>query len=206
MTDAQRAYFYEIVDFDLADLSRSKAIIRFEASWPKGKRQASIKRTGGPAVAEPPEVPTKLLESLPITFLPALRNAEASLAPGYRSRLAALLLDMAERKGGTAKPDVEEIYRKANRELEEQKLISDTKSSLQSTTKDLAGTDYSPSVIRAAEVEFEKILRTLQVQMNGAPIGTLDANGLGYNNLLYMAVVLEHLKSADSDECPLFLV
>ena len=85
LTEAERAYFYEIVDFDLADLSSSKAIIRFEASWPKGKRQASIKRTGGPATAEPPEVPTRLLESLPITFLPALRNAEESLAPGYRT-------------------------------------------------------------------------------------------------------------------------
>ena len=48
LSEAQRAHFYEIVDFDLADLSRSKAIIRFEASWPKGHRQASIKRTGGP--------------------------------------------------------------------------------------------------------------------------------------------------------------
>jgi putative ATP-dependent endonuclease of OLD family len=206
LTEAQRAYFYEIVDFDLADLKKSKAIIRFEASWPKGKRQASIKRTGGAVVAEAPEVPTKLLESLPITFLPALRNAEASLAPGHRSRLAALLYDMAERKGGTVKQDVENIYTKANLELEGQKLINDTKSSLQTTTKELAGTDYSPSAIKAAEVEFEKILRSLQVQMDGTPIGALDANGLGYNNLLYMAVVLEHLKSPDLDECPLFLV
>ena len=38
-------------------------------------------------------------------------------------------------------------------------------------------------------------MRSLQVQMDDAPIGSLSANGLGYNNLLYMAVVLEHLKS-----------
>jgi hypothetical protein len=61
----------------------------------------------------------------------------------------------------------------------------------------LAGSDYSASAIKAAEVEFEKILRSLQVQMEGLPIGALDANGLGYNNLLYMAVVLEHLKRPD---------
>jgi putative ATP-dependent endonuclease of OLD family len=206
LTDVQRAYFYEIVDFDLADLSKSKAIIRFEASWPKGKRQASIKRTGGTAVAEPPEVPAKLLESLPITFLPALRKPEAALAPGYRSRLATLLFDMAERKGGTAKQDIESIYTNANLALEGQELINDTKSSLQTTTRELAGTDYSASAIKAAEVEFEKILRSLQVQMDDAPIGSLSANGLGYNNLLYMAVVLEHLKSPDPDECPIFLV
>jgi putative ATP-dependent endonuclease of OLD family len=206
LSEKQRAYFYEIVDFDLNDVTKSKAVIRFEASWPKGKRQASIKRTGGPLTAEPPEAPTKILESLPITFLPALRDAEASLAPGYRSRLAILLQDLAERKRGTVKDEIKAIYVKANDELESRPLISDTRKSLQSTTKDLAGSDYSPSAIKAVEVEFERILRSLQVQMDGAPIGALDANGLGYNNLLYMAVVLEHLKSPDADECPLLLV
>jgi putative ATP-dependent endonuclease of OLD family len=206
LTDDQRTYFYEIVDFDLADLAKSKVIIRFEASWPKGKKQALIKRTGGPPIAEPPEVPTRLLESLPITFLPALRDAEASLAPGYRSRLAALLRDMAARRGGTTEEDIKGIYIAANQALEKHTLIGTTRSSLQGTTKELAGTDYSASAIRAAEVEFEKILRSLQVQMEGSPIGSLSANGLGYNNLLYMAVVLEHLKSPDPDEYPMFLV
>lgn len=206
LTEAQRAYFYEIVDFDLTDLARSKAIIRFEASWPKGKRQASIKRTGGPPSAEPPEVPTSLLESLPITFLPALRDAEAALAPGYRSRLALLLRDVAARKGGTTEAEIKKIYADANQMLEGHKLIGDTKSSLQDTTMKLAGSDYSASAIKVAEVEFEKILRSLQVLMDGSPIGALDANGLGYNNLLYMAVVLEHLKSPDVEECPLLLV
>ncbi|MBI3530772.1 MAG: AAA family ATPase [Betaproteobacteria bacterium] len=147
LTDAQRAYFYEIVDFDLTDLAKSKAIIRFEASWPKGKRQASIKRTGGPAVAEPPEVPTSLLESLPITFLPALRDAEAALAPGYRNRLALLLRDVAARKGGTTEAEIKKIYADANQTLEGHELIGDTKSSLQATTKKLAGSDYSASAI-----------------------------------------------------------
>ena len=210
LTDAERAYFYEIVDFDLADLSNSKAIIRFEASWPKGKRQASIKRTGGPTTAaEPPEVPARLLESLPITFLPALRNAEESLAPGFRNRLASLLNDVAERQvrsGGTTEEDIKKIFVRANQELEGHPLIGETKSSLQTTTKAIAGSDHSASAIKATEVEFEKILRTLHVQMEGSPIGSLTANGLGYNNLLYIAVVLEHLKSPDSDEWPIFLV
>ncbi|MGC9968005.1 MAG: AAA family ATPase [Syntrophobacteraceae bacterium] len=207
LSEGQRAHFYEIVDFDLADMSKSKAIVRFEASWPNGKRQALIKRTGGPLGAEPPEVPAKLLESLPITFLPALRDAEASLTPGYRSRLALLLRDLAERKvDSSAKGDIENIYRSANEDLEGRPLIGETTRSLQSTTKELAGSDYAASAIRVAEVEFEKILRTLQVQMDGAPLGALEANGLGYNNLLYMAVVLEHLKEPDPDESPLLLI
>jgi len=206
VSEKQRAHFFEIVNFDLTDITKSKAIMRFEASWLKGKRQASIKRTGGPMTVDPPEVPTKILESLPITFLPALRDAEASLAPGFRSRLARLLRDLAERKGGNAEADIKAIYARANEDLEVYPLIKDTKDSLQSTTKDIAGTDHFASAIRAAPVDFDRILRSLQVEMDGAPIGALDANGLGYNNLLYIAVVLEHLKSPDIDECPLLLV
>jgi len=206
LSEVQRSYFFEIVDFNLADIEKSKAIIRFEASWPKGKRQASIKRTGGVISTDAPEVPSNLLHSLPITFLPALRDAEALLAPGNRSRLARLLEDLAEQDGDGVKVDIEQIYIDANTRLEERPLISQTKESLQSTAIDLAGSDYSRSAIKAAEVKFEKILRSLQLQMDDGPLGGLDANGLGYNNLLYTAVVLQHLNSFKSDESPLLLV
>jgi putative ATP-dependent endonuclease of OLD family len=206
LSEAQRAHFYEIVEFDLANLDNSKAIIRFEASWPKGKKQASIKRTGGPLTLEAPEVPTKLLESLPITFLPALRDAEAGLAPGHRSRLAMLLRDIAERSDPDLKDQVLDIFSKANEGLIALPLVSETAASLTSRTKRIAGTDHVPSTISAADAEFEKILRTLQVQMTDAPIGSLSANGLGLNNLLYIAVVLEHLKGDNPDESSLLLV
>jgi putative ATP-dependent endonuclease of the OLD family len=206
LSEAQRAHFYEIVDFNLSDLSRSKAILRFQASWPQGKRQASIKRTGGALSDDAPEVPAQLLASLPVTFLPALRDAEASLAPGHRSRLALLLRDLADRQSGSARQDIEAIFSRANQDLEQQPLVNETRNSLQATTQRLAGTDYAPSAIKAAEIAFDRILRSLQVQMDGAPIEALDASGLGYNNLLYMAVVLEHLKSALPDESPLLLI
>jgi len=206
LSETQRTHFYEIVDFDLTDLAKSKAIIRFEASWPKNKRQASIKRVGGPVAVEPPEVQAALLESLPITFLPALRDAEASLAPGYRSRLALLLRDMADRGDARAEDEIVAIFEKANTDLEAHALVNSTTASLQETTQKIAGTDHAASVINAAEPEFEKILRTLQVQLKGVPIGSLSANGLGLNNLLYMAVVLEHLKRPVTDESPLLLV
>jgi putative ATP-dependent endonuclease of the OLD family len=146
------------------------------------------------------------LESLPITFLPALRDAEAALAPGYRSRLALLLRDMAVRAGSTTKDGILQIFAKANSDLIALPLVSATASSLSARTEKIAGTDHSPSTISAAELDFEKILRTLHVQMKDSPIGSLSANGLGFNNLLYIAVVLEHLKQDSVDECPLLLV
>ena len=206
LTDAQRAHFFEIVDFNVADLSKSKAILHFEASWPEDKRQASIDRWGGGPSADRTPVPVQILESLSVTFLPALRDAEAALAPGVKSRLALLLRELTNRAGGTAQTDIEDIFRNANQALEAQPVISGVKTSLQGTTQSIAGTDYAPSAIRAAEVNLDRVLRTLRVQMEGGPIGDLSANGLGYNNLLYMAVILEHLKVPDTDECPLLLV
>jgi len=206
LSDTQLAYFYEIVEFDLADINKSRAVIRYKASWPKNKRQATVSRTGGLLTSESPEVPTKILESLPITYLPALRDAVASLAPGYYNRLALLLQDLAARNSSSAKEDIVDIFNRANGDLESHTLISKTRDSLRSTTKDLAGSDYSASAIRASEPTFEKILRNLHIQMDDAPIGDLNANGLGYNNLLYMAVVLEHLKDPFPTENPLFLI
>lgn len=207
LAENQRAHFYEIVDFNVTDLSKSRAVVNFEASWPENKHHASIDRWGGGLSADRTPVPTEILQSLPVTFLPALRDAEAALAPGIKSRLAPLLKDLAERLGSrTAQTEIEKIFREANEELEAQPLISGVKASLQGTTQSIAGTDYTPSAIRAAEAKFERILRTLRVQMDGTPIGDLAASGLGYNNLLYIAVILEHLKSPQPDECPLLLV
>lgn len=206
LSENQRAHFYEIVDFDVANLSKSRAVVNFEVSWPENKRYASIDRWGGALSADRTQIPSEILQSLSVTFLPALRDAEAALAPGVRSRLALLLRDLAERPGSTAQSEIEKIFREANEGLEAQTLISDVKTSLQGTTQSIAGTDYSPSAIRASEVVFDRILRTLRVQMDGTPIGDLAANGLGYNNLLYIAVILEHLKSPHVDECPILLV
>lgn len=206
LSDTQRAHFYEIVDFNISDLSKSKAILHFDATWPEGKRQATIDRWGGGSSADRTPVSAQILESLSVTYLPALRDAEAALAPGVKSRLALLLKDMVRRAAGTTKTDIENIFLNANQALEAQPLISNVKTSLQATTKSLAGTDYAPSAIRASGVELDRVLRTLRVQMESGPIDDLSANGLGYNNLLYMAVILEHLKVPDADECPLLLV
>lgn len=206
LNESQQAHFFEIIDFDLASPASSKAIIRFDASWPKGKTHASVKRTGGPLVVEPTEIPQRILESIPVTFLPALRDAEAALAPGNRSRLALLLRDIASRKDSKSKDRIVDIFKKANIDLENVDLITNVAKSLLATTHSIAGSDHAPSTISAAEPEFEKILRTLQVQLKSVPIGSLSSNGLGLNNLLFMSVVLEHLRLDHPEESPILLV
>jgi len=206
LSTKQRTTFFEIVDFDLANIDNSRAILKFEASWPKTKRQASIKRTGGPESAEMPEVPHRILENISITYLPALRNAEDALAPGYKSRLATLLRDVAGKNDKTASERFVNIFSKANDEIGKDSLIESVTGNIREITKQIAGSDTKASSIRTAEIDFLKILRTLQIQMDDTPISSLSANGLGLNNLLYIAVILQHLQSIADDECPLLLV
>jgi len=206
MSEAQRSYFYEIVDFNLADLPNSKAVLHFEASWPEGKRHPAIDRWGGGPSVDRAQIPSGILESLPVTFLPAIRDAEAALAPGVKSRLAILLKELVKRKGDEAKARIEGIFKKANDDLETDDVVKPVTDSLKGTTRLIAGSDYAPSAIRAAPAELDRILRTLQVRMEDMPIDDLSANGLGYNNLLYIAVILEHLKSPAAEECALLLV
>ncbi|MFN8091063.1 MAG: AAA family ATPase [Vicinamibacteria bacterium] len=209
LSASQRSQFFEIVEFDLQNVATSTATLRMKVTWSATRRQAIVSRTGGSGNVDSPELPQGLLASLPVTFLPALRDAEAALAPGQRSRLATMLRDLADRRERSGKADRDEIlkiFHAANRAVEQQSLVRDTRDSLVKTTRDLAGTDHLPTTIAASDQDFERILRTLRVQMDGAALEGLDANGLGYNNLLYMAVVLEHLKSPEPDSSPLLLV
>jgi putative ATP-dependent endonuclease of the OLD family len=206
LTEVERTAFYEIIDFDHADLANSPAVVRFRASWNESKGRAVVHRTGGPAGANAPDVPSEVLAALSVTFLPALRNAEEHLAPGPRSRLALMLRDVARRGGGDSKATIEGIFDRANADLETDDLITGVRDSLRRTTQSLSGTDYAEPTIRASGVDFDRILRTLQVHVPGAPVEGLHANGLGYNNLLYMAVVLEHLRLPAEDECQLLMV
>lgn len=202
----ERAFFYEIIDFDHADIDNSPAVVRFHASWNEKKRRAVVRRSGGPVGSNAPDVPSEILSALSVTFLPAMRDAEEHLAPGPRSRLAQMLRDIARRGKDERKEPIEEIFREANKQLEAEPLITEVQESLRNTTGRLSGTDYSEPAIRAAGINFDRILRSLQVLVPGAPVDGLHANGLGFNNLLYMAVVLEHLRLQVDDECPILMV
>jgi putative ATP-dependent endonuclease of OLD family len=207
LSEDERAFFYEIVSFDHAAIESSVAVVRFRATWNADTHKPSVRRTGGMANHEnAPDVPSDILSALPITFLPALRDAEASLAPGYRSRLAVMLRKLADRGGQAARASIETIFSTANESLENEQLIRDAKDSLKKTTSKLSGSDYTDLAIKTGGVDFDRILRSLQVLMPGAPIDGLHGNGLGYNNLLYIAVVLEHLRLPSTNECPLLLV
>lgn len=207
LSDVQLAQFFEILDYKPLEPDKSLARIHFEAVWIPKKRRFRVQRWGGADEGERSPIPTEILASIPVTFLPALRDAESALSPGRHSRLARLFEDLAA-GDPTAEHErgIRKIFEAANSALEEHPLISDVQASLRSATKDMAGSDFVGISIRAADPEFSRILRMLRVLLDGNPVPELASSGLGYNNLLYIATVLAHLKDAPGDESSILLI
>lgn len=208
LTEQQRAEFLEILD-RADDGTLSVARVHFEATWNPKKGRFHVDRWGGAQDGDRTSVPNEVLESLPVTFLPALRDAEAALSPGSRSRLARLLEDYAREHAAEESNHEEricEIFAQANQSLHHDGLISTVASKLQAAASKMAGSDYVPAAIRAAQPRFSRILRSLQIELENGPISDLASSGLGYNNLLYIATVLAHLRESPEDEVPLLLI
>lgn len=207
LSSAERAQFFEILDFDVETPDRSLAVVNFRAEWDEQRgRVGTYKRWGG-GDAQGPDVPTAILRALPITFLTALRDAESALSPGRGSRLAELVQELARGEDRVAHHErIVEIFAEANAGLESDELITDAQRRLEDGLQDMAGIDYSAAKIRASDQKFSRILESLQVLVEGNPVPSLGSSGLGYNNLLYMATVLAHLRNAPDDEQPLLLI
>lgn len=207
LNENQQTQFFEILDIQPRGVEASPACVHFEASWQPDRGRFTAKRWGGSEQGERATIPNEILEALPITFLPALRDAESALTPGNRSRLARLLHELVTREEGERhQEEINGIYAEANRRLEGQSLIQDTQGGLRESTQRMAGAEYLECAIRAAAPELSRIFRTLSISLEDNPISDISANGLGYNNLLYMATVLAHLERAHDDECPILLV
>lgn len=202
----QFAQFFEIMDFDHNDLTKSTAKIHFEANWSKDKSRFSIKRWGGPVAGEHSQIPPDIIEALPLTFLPALRDAEISLMPGSRSRLARVLGDLSRQSTDDHETEIVRIFSEANQKLKDVKLISDAENKLNESAKEMAGNDFSRSSIAAMKPEFSRVLRTLRILIDENPVPELGSSGLGYNNLLYLATVLAQIEIPPKDECPVLLI
>lgn len=204
LSENQRTKFFEIVDFDLTNMENSVAKLEYTASWPlKNGSRVSVKRSGGPESPEKTEVPQKIMEQFSVIYLPALRDAETALTAGNKSQLATLLKNVSKEE---SQQFIEEQHSEFNKKISEEKFIKDVVDGINSITKEVADIDSQNSRIVAADTDFLKILRTLQVQMDGNPVNDLSANGLGSNNLLYVAVVLQYLKTLQNDECAILLI
>jgi putative ATP-dependent endonuclease of OLD family len=196
----ERAEFLDILNYNETAPEQSTATTHCEWSYSETRDKWTFRRWGGDRKNAEGAVSDELLQALPLIFLEALRDAERELAPGKRSRLARYLQAAAN---DTDREDIVKIGTDTNKALKGVGLVKRAEDAVAAVLKLASGTDLMrEAAIRPAPTDFDRIIQTLRVLLKPLSgeddddlLEGLDSNGLGYNNLIYIATVLAELQA-----------
>jgi putative ATP-dependent endonuclease of OLD family len=212
LSQEEQAECLEILDYDAAAPEKSKASIHFEWAWDDKASRWRARRWGGDRPKSEAVIPDEVLQAIPLTLLGALRDALVVLSPGRTSRLGQLLRAVATPE---EQKSIEAILAGANDKLAKEAVITGVEEKIGSALKQASGPRLGQeAVVRATEPDFDRIVNNLRLVLRerGVPgtatkvLSELRSNGLGFNNLLYIATVLAELDSAKDAALPLLLV
>ena len=133
------------------------------------------------------------LQSFLVVFLPALRDVEADLQHSRKSILMKLIeasnIDTAEQQV------LINAVSAANEQIESSPTIQSIAASIDASLKKITGPAFSLDVeLGLSSPTFQAILRNLIVLLSNGLVQQFEPrrNGLGLNNLLYVAILVEH--------------
>lgn len=133
------------------------------------------------------------------TYLPPLRDAKNDLRPGRDNKLVQLLKAFAP--DGERRTRIEEIARTANRALDETEAVRMAHEEIRNRLRKMGGRHFTQATaLRFAEMQFERIVSALKALAGSTTPLELGENGLGLNNLLYMATLLAAVGAENEDE------
>lgn len=157
--------------------------------------------------ADHPDIERWAREAITFTYLHPLRDAGADLRPGRDNRLVGLLSALAP-DGHTDRAAIEQIATQANAALDQVHTVQTAKARVQDRLAALSGRgSFSQRTDLAfADPRFERIVATLRALAGQLHPLEIAENGLGYNNLLYMAVLLAALAQPSDAALRLLLV
>ncbi|HAY07058.1 MAG TPA: AAA family ATPase [Hyphomonas sp.] len=129
-----------------------------------------------------------MLENLRSVYLPPLRDATLGLRPSRGSQLSRLVHLLADETG---KISISEKLKKFDAEIKKYSPIASTNTAIANRHQAMLG----PKLAQALDVglspnDFQRLAARLSILVQSMDI---ESNGLGYNNLIYMAVVLSEL-------------
>lgn len=204
-------YFNEKKEFELRLFLKAKLLDNDRITW-------DIK--AGPLGAES-QMDGDAKALLQVTYLKPLRDAEAEMTPGYRSRFAQILqshnsfkkVKRVDADGQYEKHELEQIIEEANAQIS--KFLDGVKT--KSTDQDQASPNILESInsyiedfrqiddqreasVKIADPELHKILKTLGLELEE------NSSGLGTLNKLFMAAELLHLETDPFDTLQLCLI
>jgi len=135
-----------------------------------------------------------MLENLRSVYLQPLRDAEQGLRPSRNSQLSRLLHLLSDDSG---KEEIAAELAKLDAAIKKLKPIVDTQDAIAGRHKTMLGDQLAQALnVELTGNDFQKLAARLSLLVDAFEI---ERNGLGYNNLIFMAVVLSELaKNADA--------
>lgn len=154
-----------------------------------------------------PDVERWAREAITFTYLHPLRDAASDLRPGRGNRLVALLGALAP-DGHADRDAIEQVAEHANAALDQVPAVADAKARVQARLDGLTGGGSlgQRTDLAFADPQFERVVAALRAMAGRLQPLEIAENGLGYNNLLYMAVLLSALAQSTDAELRILLV
>jgi putative ATP-dependent endonuclease of OLD family len=139
-------------------------------------------------------VTSPMLDNLRSVYLQPLRDAEQSLRPGRNSQLSRLLHLLSDK---AARGKIGELLKDFDKEIKKVQPLKDAQEAILGRHQTMLGEQLAQVLnVELSGNDFTKLAARLSLLVDAFE---LDRNGLGYNNLIYMAVVLSELsKNADA--------
>jgi putative ATP-dependent endonuclease of the OLD family len=135
------------------------------------------------------------LQAYLVANLPALRDVESDLQQNRRSSLVRLIdaigIEKAEQDALVA------IVSATNSSIESSPTIKSIADAIEKSFKNVTGPAFSLDVeLGLSSPTFQSIIRNLLVLLSGDLVKQFEPrrNGLGLNNILYIAILMEHFR------------
>lgn len=142
--------------------------------------------------ADHPEnvITIEMLESLSAIYLPPLRDPSSGLRPSRTSQLARLAVRLSDDE---TKKALVETLKTFDGELEKLAPVSQTQGAVTTRHEEMLGASLMQALkIGLAPPDFHRLAARLSLLVESLDV---EQNGLGFNNLIYMAVVLSELST-----------
>ncbi|WP_029148579.1 ATP-dependent endonuclease [Methylophilus sp. 5] len=147
-----------------------------------------VKRWAG--LHEETPVSVEMLDDLRAVYLPPLRDPALGLKPGRASQIAKLIQCLVPPSSADV-TQVEDALKKLDDELKKTNAIKGTREAITKRHSEMMGDVLSqPIDVSLSANDFKKVAARLGMLISSLEV---EQNGLGFNNLIFMAIVLSEL-------------
>jgi putative ATP-dependent endonuclease of OLD family len=150
-----------------------------------------------------PDVERHARTAVRFVYLPPLRDAASDLRPGRDNKLVGLVATLAP-DGHADRQKIIEAAQLANNALDQIGAVTQARSHVAGRLQGMTGGGRfaQHSNLAFDDPRFERVVASLRAKIGQLAALDMHENGLGYNNLLYMAVLLAAIADAPQDEDP----